>query len=122
MGNFFHKIIDGVHHLLIVGRHDVEQVKVVIDGRPGLKADIDKLMGPIKDAVVAEVTTRFNALKASSPDQAVTLLKPDVPAIVSTVKSTFAEEAHHAGNVDTMISLVMQGALAIVDAGAALSE
>jgi hypothetical protein len=108
IGTIFHKVIDGVHHLFVVGKQDVEQVKIFVDARPGLKEDLDKLLGPIKDAVASAFTTKFAELKASSPDQAPALFKAAIPELLNTVKESFVDQAKHAGNVDLMVSLGAQ--------------
>jgi len=113
-GSVVHKIIDGVHHLFTEAVHDVEKVKVYIDARPGLKADMDKLLGPIKDAVVTAFNAKLTELKAASPDQALGLLKADIPSLLATVKDSFVAEAKHAGNVDIMLDLATTAFLASV--------
>lgn len=114
-GTILHKVIDGVHHLFTSGVQAVEQVKVFIDARPGLKNDLDALLGPIKDAVVGEITARLTELKQSSPDQAVALIKADIPAILAKTKEAFLGQATHAGNVDLMLSLAANTALALLE-------
>lgn len=111
-GNVFHKVIDGVHHLFVGGQHAVESVKVFIDARPGLKSDLDKLLGPVKDAIVASFEAKLAELRASSPDQAPALLKAAVPSLLSTVKDQFVAQAQHAGNMDLILSLAANAALA----------
>ena len=66
IGSLFHKIVDGVHHLFVSGEHVVETVKLYLDARPGLKADLDKLLDPIKVAVEAAFKARFAELQAAS--------------------------------------------------------
>lgn len=114
IGSIFHKIIGGIHHLFASGEHAVEEVKVFIEARPGLKKDLDALLGPIKDAVVGTLSAKYEELKASSPDQAVALVKADIPAVLASVKDSFAAQASHAGNVDLMLSLAVNAFLALL--------
>jgi hypothetical protein len=100
-----HQIIDGIHHLIVSGEHAVETVRISIDARPGLKADLNTLFGPIKDAVIAEFTKKFEEFKAASPAEAPALFKAAIPDILGTVKQSFVAQATHAGNVDVMLSL-----------------
>lgn len=115
IGSVFHKVIDGIHHLFSSGEHAVEQVKVYIDARPGLKADLDKLLNPLKDALTAAFMAKLSELRTASPEQAFSLFKADIPSLLTTVKDQFVAQAHHEGNVDIMLHLVTQAFLAAND-------
>ena len=115
IGSVFHKVIDGVHHLFAAGAHEVEQVKVFIDARPGLKHDLDALLSPVKDAVESAFKTKLAEFEAGSPDQALGLLKAGIPAILQTTKDAFAGQAKHAGNLDLILSLATNAVLAVLE-------
>jgi hypothetical protein len=114
-GSVLHKVINGVHHLFSTGAHAVEQVKVFIDARPGLKDDLDKLLGPIKDAVESAVKAKLAEVQGASPADALSLVKKDIPDILGVVKSSFADQAHHAGNLDLILSLATNAVLAVLE-------
>ena len=122
IASVFHKVIDGIHHLFTAGVQAVEQVKVYIDARPGLKADLDKLFGPIKDGVQAAFSEKLAELENATPDEALSLLKADIPDILNTVKQGFVEQAHHAGNVDVMLHLAASAVLAAIGTPAATTR
>ncbi len=85
--SIFHNIFNGIHQFFVKTEHAVEKVKFEIDARPGLKADLEKLGGPIKDAVLAAFTAKYSELTAASPADAPKLFKAAVPDLLKTVET-----------------------------------
>lgn len=114
IGGVFHKIVNGIHSIFVEGQHAVEQATIFIEGRPGLKADLDALTGPIKDAVIKAMTDKWNEVKAADPVNAVSLMKTAIPALAADVVKVFSDQAHHAGNVNLLVSIAIQAGEALL--------
>jgi len=110
IGTVFHKVVDGVHHLFVGGEHAVEQVKLFVEARPGLQADVNAFLGPIKDDVMNALTAEKDKLLAGGITDLVPELKKAVPTVASAVVSTFQGQLHHAGNANLLVSIAMAAA------------